>query len=141
MARRGINLSSKVDRIIEWLFPTVVLALVPIAAQLFMVSVHRGHGFYGWRDLAEHTSRHGELIFISGTLVAESIGDIWRRQIPRHQKNIIASLCLLFALAATFVFAQISLLGMSSSHISILSVHVAALGLAACVFCKLAGRS
>ena len=141
MARRGINLRSKVDRIIEWVFPTVLLSFVPIAAQLLIVSVTREHGFYGWRDLAEHASRHGELIFISGTLVAESIGDIWRRQIPRHQKNIIASLCLVFALAAIFAFAQISLLGMSPSHISILSVYVAALGLVACIFCKLAGRS
>lgn len=141
MARRAINLSSKLDRVIEWIFPTVTLALVPIAAQLFMVFVHRGYGFYDLRDLAENASRHGELIFISGTLVAESIGDIWRRQIPRHQKNIIASLCLLFAMAATFVFAQISLMEMSSSHISILSAYVFVFGCVACIFCKLAGRS
>lgn len=141
MARRSINLNNKADRIMEWVFPTVIIALVPIAAQLFMTSAYRGSSIYSWRDLAENASPHGELIFIAATLVAESIGDIWRRQIPKHQKNVIASICLVFALSATFVFAQISSSSMYSSHISILSVYVFAFGCIACIFCKLAGRS
>ena len=52
MARRTINLSNKVDRIMEWVFPTVIIALVPIVAQLFMTSVYRGYSIYSWRDIA-----------------------------------------------------------------------------------------
>ena len=141
MTRRTINLSNKVDRIIEWVFPTVLIALVPIAARLIMVSVHRGYPIQSWPDLTENASPNGELIFISATLVAESIGDIWRRQIPKHQKNVIGTMCLVFALASIFAFAQISSLSMYSSQISVLSVYIFAFGCVACMFCKLAGRS
>ncbi|MBW4462475.1 MAG: hypothetical protein KME47_19875 [Nodosilinea sp. WJT8-NPBG4] len=141
MTRRSINLNNKVDRIMEWVFPTVLIALVPVAARLLMVSAHRGYPIQSWLDLAENASPNGELVFISATLVAESIGDIWRRQIPKHQKNVIASMCLIFALASTFVFAQISSLNMYSSQISVLSVYVFTFGCLACMFCKLAGRS
>ena len=141
MARRSINLSNKAERVWEWIFPSVVIALVPVLAQYILNFLSRGFNSYNSYDFLENVSPHGELLIVSVALVAESVSEMWRRQIPRWQKNSIGSLCIVFVILATYIFAGLPVTPTNTVDVSTLSVNMFVYGCIGCVVCKVAGRS
>jgi hypothetical protein len=141
MTRRTINLSNKADRIWKWIFPTVLIAIAPVFAQYLTSFFNWGIASYNWQDLIANISPHGELLLVAVALVAESMSDIWRRQICGWQKECIAGLCIAFVLAMSLLFSGLDPTPYNAVAISRLSVDWFIVGLGLCVACKLAGRS
>lgn len=141
MTRRTINLSNKADRIWKWIFPTVLIAIAPVFAQYLTSFFNWGIASYNWQDLIANISPHGELLLVAVALVAESMSDIWRRQICGWQKEGIAGLCIAFVLAMSLLFSGLDPTPYNAVAISRLSADWFIVGLSLCVACKLAGRS
>ena len=141
MSRRSINLGSKIERVWEWIFPSVIIALVPVLAQYF-VNLLNGE-FISYRTLSfiETISPKGELMIVAVALVAESVGEIWRRQIPRRQKSLFGSLCISFVMFSTFIYSNVIESIADPYEVSYLSFHLFVFGFIGCVICKIAGRS
>ena len=141
MARRSINLNSKVARVWEWVFPTVLIALAPVLAQFFLSAFNRGFSAYSVYNLIGYISPRGELLIVSVALVAEAMSELLRRQISRWQRNSIISLCLGFVIFATYLFSGVSGGYSDPVAVSSTSVDIFLWGLALCIICKVAGRS
>lgn len=141
MARKAIRLTSKVERVWAWLFPTVLVALAPVVAHCLIGLLNRGLVNYSFQNFVTQISPRGELLIVAVTLVAESMSDLWRRQITKWQKDLIGALCLAFVILATIVFASLPIIPLNVLYISNLSCVLFSLGLLLCVFCKIAGRS
>lgn len=141
MARRTINLTAKADRIWKWIFPTVLIAIAPVFAQYLTSFFNSGVISYTWQDLIANISPHGELLLVAVALVAESMSDIWRRQICSWQKDLIAGFSLVFVVAMSLIFSSLNPTPYNAVAISIQSVDWFIIGLGLCIACKLAGRS
>lgn len=141
MARRAINLNNKVERILKWIFPTVLIAIAPVFAQYLTRSFNWGITSYSQQDLIANISPHGELLLVAVALVAESMSDIWRRQICGWQKEIIAGFSMVFVVAMSLIFSGLNPTPYNSVAISSQSVNWFIVGLGLCITCKLAGRS
>lgn len=141
MARRSINFNSKAERVWQWVFPSLLVALAPVLAQYFISFFNLGVVDYSWLDLRAHISPHGELLIITVALVAESASEIWRRQITGWQKDFIGSLCMVFVIIATLTFAGLTSNPTNAITISSRSFEFFLIGISLCVLCKVAGRS
>jgi hypothetical protein len=141
MARRAINLTAKADRIWKWIFPTVLIALAPVLAQYFIGLFNWGISSYSWQDLIVNISPRGELLIVAVALVAESVSDMWRRQICGWQKECIAASCIAFVVIASLIFSGLNPTPQNAIAISSQSVDFFMAGFCLCIFCKLAGRS
>lgn len=141
MTRRSINFSSKVERVWKWLFPTVLIALAPVLAQYLLNLFNWGFTQYSFQDLVVNISPHGELLIIAVALVAESVSEMWRRQISGWQKDCIGTLCIFFVIIATFTFSGLNPAPSNAIAISSKSFDLFLIGLGLCITCKIAGRS
>lgn len=141
MARRSINLISKAERIWQWIFPTLVLAVAPLVAQYLLVFFNWGLTDYSFDDFAYNISPHGELLLIAVVLVAESVSETWRRQITGWQKDFIGTLCLGFIIIASVIFAGLTVTHNNATVISSHSFRFFLVGIILCITCKLVGRS
>lgn len=141
MTRRSINFNTKVERVWQWIFPTLSIAIAPVVAQYLLGLLHLGVISYSVEDFIAHISPHGELLIVAVALVAESASDIWRRQIAGWQKDVIGSLCFFFVLAVTLMFAGLTSTSINAVVISTFSSQLFIVGLALCIACKIAGRS
>ena len=141
MSRRSINLSNKTERVWEWMFPSVIIAIAPVVAQYFLNLLRGEFISYGSLSFIETISPHGELLIVAVALVAESISEMWRRQIPRWQRNSIGSLCIGFVIISTLIYSGLSITFTNPFTVSLLSFNMFSIGFLGCVFCKIAGRS
>ena len=141
MARRAINLSSKAERIWKWIFLTVPIALAPVLATYLLGLFNWGLMGYSLPDLIANISPHGELLIVAVALVAESVSDIWRRQICGWQKECIAGFCITFVVIVSLIFSGLNPSSSNTIAISTKSVEIFVIGFGLCVACKLAGRS
>ncbi|MEM0978754.1 MAG: hypothetical protein AAGH78_00635 [Cyanobacteria bacterium P01_H01_bin.58] len=138
MASKSINVGRKIERIWEWIFPTVVIALVPVLGQFILSLLNGEVDTSRYQGFEEIISPHGELLIVAVALVAESVSEIWKRQIPRWQKNVIGSFCIGFVILSTFIYSGLSV---TSTTVSSFSFEMFAWGFLLCVICKVAGRS
>jgi hypothetical protein len=138
---RPINLTSKAERIWKWIFVTVPIALSPVIATYLISLLNWGLTGHGWPDLIANISPHGELLIVAVALVAESVSDMWRRQICGWQKDGIAGCCITFVIIGSLIFSGLNPNPNNAIVISTTSVDVFMFGFGLCIACKLAGRS
>jgi peptidoglycan/LPS O-acetylase OafA/YrhL len=119
----------------------VVIALVPVFAQYTLSALSQGLPTYSLPFVRAYISPNGELLIVAVALVAEAGSEMWRRQIPRWQKNLIGTACIGFVILATYVFSGIPTTLASPVHVSALSSNLFIFGFAVCITCKVAGRS
>ena len=141
MSRRSINLGNKLERIWEWVFPTLLISLTPVFAQYLLGLINWGQARYSFSDLLANISPHGELMIISVALVAEAVSEMWRRQIPRWQKDLVGTLCIMFVVIVTFTFSGLATTPYNAIAISSSSFELFLIGVGLCIACKIAGRS
>ncbi len=141
MARRAINFTNKAERIWKWIFPTLLIAIAPVFAQYLTKSLNWGVTSYNQQDLIANISPHGELLLVAVALVAESMSDIWRRQICGWQKEIIAGFSVVFVMSMTYIFSGLDPTPYNAVAISSQSFNWFIIGLGLCISCKVAGRS
>lgn len=141
MVRRAVNYTNKVERIWKWIFPTVLIAVAPVISQYLSGLFNWGVTSYDWQDLVINISPHGELLLVAVALVAESISDVWRRQICGWQRDTVATLCIAFVMAVSLLYSSLDPTPYNEVAISIQSVNFFIVGLGLCAICKLAGRS
>lgn len=141
MARQPINLNNKVQRLGDWIFPSVLIAISPVLAQFIVTAFQHGFEIYSVENLIAYISPKGELLLIAVALVADSMSEMLPRRIHKNHKNAIVALCWGFGIIATYVFASISTGFTQPLLVSTTSVEFFILGLLLCIWCKIAGRS
>lgn len=141
MSHRLINFEKKVGRVWEWIFPSVIIALVLVIGQCVLNLLNGDLYNARYYSLEEIISPHGELLIVAIALVAESLSEIWRRQISRWQKNYIASFCIGYVIVSTYIYSGLTITPVNSVQVSILSFNMFICGFILCVICKVAGRS
>lgn len=141
MTRRAVRLTSKVERVWAWIFPTVLVALAPVVAHYLIGLLSRGVTNHSFQDFVTQISPGGELLIVAATLLGESMSDLWRRQITRWQKDLIGAFCIAFVILTTFLFASLTIIPPNAVPVSSLSCTLFSLGFLVCISCKVAGKS
>lgn len=141
MARRSINLNSKIERVWQWCFPTLLVAVAPVVSQYIITVFDWGLTDHNLESIKFYASPNGELLLVATALVAESASEIWRRQISGWQKDILGTATIFFVITSTVFFSYLSSFNNSPLLASNMSCYFFAIGVSLCVVCKVTGRS
>jgi hypothetical protein len=122
--RQALKISAR-DRLIAWLFFTVVVSLLPVAGGL-LFDVDHGEGLHAARAVA-----HGELLVLSVTITAAAVGELVLTGIPsgvRSAALVLIGSAFTIIIVAGFWFADISSIARSPSRVDHISDGSLAIG-------------